>query len=106
MSTMIDNIRLVIFNACFSEAQAKAVTLYVDAAIGMSINISDDSARAFAAQFYSAIGFGRSIKNAFEQAKTILLLEGIPEEDTPELFTREDIDPHEVILVRPSSYEA
>jgi hypothetical protein len=102
INTMIDNIRLVIFNACFSREQAEAVTRYVDAAIGMNTDIGDEAARVFAAQFYSAIGFGRSLQNAFEQAKALLLLENIPEEDTPEIFTREGIDPKELILVRPA----
>jgi len=102
MSTMIDNIRLVIFNACFSREQAEAVTQYIDAAIGMNTDIGDEAARVFSAQFYSALGFGRSVQNAFEQAKASLLLENIPEEDTPELFTRENVDPNELILVNPA----
>jgi len=102
MSTMLDNIRLVVFNACFSREQAEAVTRYVDAAIGMNTDIGDEAARVFSAQFYSAIGFGRSVQNAFEQAKTLLLLQNIPEENTPELFSREGIDPSELILVRPT----
>jgi hypothetical protein len=102
MSTMTDTIRLVIFNACFSREQAEAVTRHVDAAIGMNADIGDEAARVFSAQFYSSIGFGHSIQNAFEQAKAILLLENIPEEDTPELFTREGINPNELILVRPT----
>jgi hypothetical protein len=101
MSTMTDNIRLVIFNACFSREQAEAVTRHVDAAIGMKVDIGDEAARVFSAQFYSSIGFGHSIQSAFEQARAILLLENIPEEDTPELFTHEGIDPNELILVRP-----
>ena len=101
MSTMTDNIRLVIFNACFSSEQAQAVTRYVDAAVGMNAAIGDEAARVFAAQFYSAIGFGRSVQQAFDQARALLLLEGIPEDKTPELFTREGVDAGQVILVRP-----
>lgn len=103
MSTVTDNIRLVIFNACFSRDQAEAVTQYVDAAIGMNNKVGDNAARVFAAQFYSAIGFGRSIKQAFEQGRSALLLEGIPEENTPVLFTRDSVDSESIILVRPPS---
>ena len=35
MSTASDVIKLVVFNACFSEAQAENVVTYVDSAIGM-----------------------------------------------------------------------
>lgn len=101
ISSVTDNIRLVVFNACFSQAQAEAVTQHVEAAIGMSEAIGDDAARVFAAQFYSAIGFGRSVKKAFDQGISALLLEGIPEEETPALFTQEGIDSEDIVLVRP-----
>ena len=60
----------------------RAVVKHVEAAVGMTVDIGDDAARVFAAQFYSSIGFGHSIKRAFEQAKAALMLEGIPEENT------------------------
>jgi hypothetical protein len=101
MQTMADNIRVVIFNACFSEEQAEAVTEHIDIAIGMNDSIADEAARVFSAQFYSAIGFGRSVQDAFNQAKVALMLEGIPEETTPILLPRVGIDPNDVILVRP-----
>lgn len=101
MRTMADNIRVVVFNTCFSSGQAEAVTEQVDVAIGMSTAIGDQAARVFAARLYSAIGFGRSVKQAFDQASAALMLEGIPEEGTPMLLTRQGIDPNEVVLVRP-----
>ena len=67
----------------------------------MKTSISDDAARIFAAQFYSAIGFGRTVANAFEQAKSALMLEGIREEETPELFLQEGIEADKFILVEP-----
>lgn len=96
-----DEIRLVFFNTCYSRNQAEAVVKHVHAAIGMKTTIGDDAARIFAAQFYSAIGFGLSVKRAFEQAKAALMLEGIPEEDTPELFLAEGVGGEELILVKP-----
>ena len=102
---MADNIRLVVFNACFTPAQAEAVTQHVEAAIGMQDAIGDEAARLFAAQFYSAIGFGRSLAEAFGQAVARLQLEGMGEETTPQLFVREGVDPHTMILVRPPHSE-
>lgn len=96
-----DNIRLVFFNTCFSFGQAEAVTEHIDAAIGMKIEIGDDAARIFAAQFYSAIGFGFSIHKAFHQAKTALMLDNISEENTPQLYVKQGVDAGEIILVRP-----
>lgn len=67
----------------------------------MNTSIGDEAARVFSSQFYSSISFGLSVLKAFEQAKAALMLEGIDEEDTPELFTKEGFDPHEIILVKP-----
>lgn len=101
MSTASDTIRLVVFNACFSEIQAQAVVDHIDSAIGMSTSIGDEAACVFAAQLYSSIGFGRSLQTSFKQAIAALMLEGIPENDTPQLHVKDGIDPSDIILVRP-----
>ncbi|MFD1447958.1 CHAT domain-containing protein [Oceanobacillus profundus] len=101
MMSTSDEIKLVFFNTCFSYGQAQAVVQHVDAAIGMTTTIGDEAARFFAAQFYSAIGFGLSVKKAFEQGKAALMLEGIPEEDTPELYVKDGLNPNELIIVKP-----
>lgn len=97
-----DKIRLVFFNTCFSFRQAEAVSKHVDAAIGMNTSIGDDAAYVFAAQFYSAIGFGFSLKRAFDQAKAQMMLEGIDEENTPELFIKDGLSADEIFLVKPA----
>lgn len=66
---------LLFFNACFSYDQAFEVIQHVDAAIGMTTSVSDEAACAFAAQFYSSLGFGLSVKRDFEQAKRVMMLE-------------------------------
>ncbi len=95
------NVQLVYFNTCFSRDQAELCVKSVRAAIGMSTAIGDEAARIFAAQFYSAIGFGKHLSQAFSQAKAALALEGIPEEDTPELFVASDSNAEDIILVEP-----
>lgn len=99
--TSSDKIRLVFFNTCFSYGQARAVVEHVEAAIGMNNSIRDDAARVFAAQFYSAIGFGYSLEKAFNQARSALMLEGIPEKSTPELYVKEGLSASDIIIVRP-----
>jgi len=101
MQTVAGSIQLAFFNACFSNAQAQEVVKHVKAAIGMNAAILDSAARVFAAQFYSAIGFGLSVKVAFEQGKAALMLEGIPEHDIPELFVADGVAPEDIVLVRP-----
>ncbi len=96
-----ENIRLIFFNTCYSENQAKAVTKHVEAAIGMNTSIGDHAARIFSSQFYSSIGFGHTLEKAFEQGKAALMLEDIKQEDIPELFTNSDLDPSEIVIVNP-----
>lgn len=101
LNTVSDDIRFLFINSCFSYLQAESAVKFVEGAIGMKTSISDDAARIFAAQFYSAIGFGRTVANAFEQAKSALMLEGIREEETPELFLQEGVEADKFILVEP-----
>lgn len=100
MATASDTIRLVVFNACFSEAQAESVVNHIEAAVGMSDSIADETACVFAAQLYSSIGFGRSLQTAFNQAKAALLLENVPDENVPTLYTRDDVNANEMYLVQ------
>lgn len=101
MMASSEEIRLVFFNTCYSRNQAEAVVEHVEAAIGMNTNVGDEAALTFSSQFYSAIGFGLSIEKAFEQAKALLMLEGIPENDTPELFIREGLEAKDLVIVKP-----
>jgi hypothetical protein len=101
--TLKDNIRLVVLNACYSEAQAQAIVENIDCAVGMSTEIGDQAAIIFAASFYRALGFGRSVQHAFEQGKVALLLEGIPEDKTPALLCRKGIDASKIFLVAPEN---
>jgi len=96
-----DKIRLLFFNNCFSHSQAQSVVQYVDAAIGMTAAVLDSGACVFAAQFYSSIGFGLSVKQAFEQAKGSLMLQNPQEEYTPELYAKNGIELDKMFLVKP-----
>jgi formylglycine-generating enzyme required for sulfatase activity len=61
-----DNLVLVVFNACFASAQAAAIRPYVGFTIGMRERIEDGVSIAFASALYSALGFGRTVREAFE----------------------------------------
>lgn len=97
--TLKDNLRLIFLNACYSREQAQALVTSIDCVVGMKDSIRDDAATVFASSFYRALGFGRSIQEAFDQGRTALLLEGIPEEDIPELLVRDGVDPNKVVLI-------
>jgi hypothetical protein len=94
-------VRLVVLNACFSKAQAEAIVEVIDCAVGMNRAIGDEAAIVFAAAFYRKLGFGDSVKDAFEEARVALQLQGIAEHQTPELLVKLGVDPDKVFLVPP-----
>lgn len=96
-----DEIRLVLLNACYSVEQTTAIAEEIDCVIGMSDLISDDAALAFAAAFYRALGFGRSIRNAFDQAVVAVKLQNKGEESIPRILSRPTVNPEQMILVAP-----
>lgn len=103
MKASSEKIRLVFFNSCYSRSQAEAVVEHIQAAIGMNDSIGDDAAKVFASQFYSALGFGKSVEVAFQQAKAALMLEDIKEEHIPELFVADNINANDLYIVKPGA---
>jgi hypothetical protein len=101
LTALKGNIRLVVLNACYTQQQADSITDVIDCAIGMSRAIGDEAARVFSASFYLAVGFGCSVKNAYDQAIASLQVMGIPEDKTPVLSWRDGVDPDKVFLVVP-----
>lgn len=89
LKTLKDNIRVVVLNACYAKDQAEALREIIDFTIGMNKTIGDQAAIVFAAHFYQALAFGRSVKIAYDLAKNQLDLIKIPGSDTPELLTRD-----------------
>lgn len=102
-TTLKDNIRVVMLNACYSYTQAAAITEVIDCAIGMNDAIGDRAAIVFASSFYRAIGFGRSIQEAFDQGIAALMLEGIPEESTPKLHVKRGVSPSSLVILDPKA---
>lgn len=101
-STLKGNIRLVVLNACYSKTQAVAIADVIDCVIGMNDEIGDTAAIKFAASFYRAVCFGCSVREAFEQGRVSLMLEGIPEESTPELIVRKGVNAKAIYLASDS----
>ena len=93
-----NNIDLVFLNACYAEKQARAIAEHVKCVIGMSDAISDDAAIEFASTFYSSLGFGKSIKDAFDLAKVQLELLAIPENAIPKLIVKKDLNPSKIFI--------
>jgi hypothetical protein len=92
------NIRCVVLNACYSEAQAQAIAQHIDCVIGMSKAIGDTAAIHFAAAFYHALGYGRDVRNAFDLGCVQIDLYNLGEEDTPKLLAINS-NPEKLVLV-------
>jgi hypothetical protein len=86
------HVRLVVLNACFTDTVARSVAQTVDYAIGADKGIGDTAAVAFAAAFYRALGFGKSVRDAFASAQAELALTKIPRAQGIALFVRSGLD--------------
>jgi WD40 repeat protein len=100
------NLRLVVLNACNTRPQAEALTEVVDCVVSMNRTITDRAAIKFAASFYGALAFGRSVQNAFDQGVARLSAEGISESDAPELLVRTGVDAARLVLVGSATRKA
>jgi tetratricopeptide (TPR) repeat protein len=81
----------VILNACYSRTQAEEIAAHIPFVIGMNTAISDDAAVAFSAGFYEALGEEQGVEFAFQWGLSRIQLEGLPEESTPELISRDQV---------------
>ena len=86
------HVRLVLLNACFTRTQAHLISEVVDYAIGAAKPIGDKASVLFAGAFYRALGFGRSIPDAFKSARAELDIIKMPRSHGIELFVREGIE--------------
>jgi len=80
-----DNVRIVVLNSCYSQPQAEALSEIIEFTVGTTQAVKDRSAVAFAAAFYRALAFGRSVQTAFELAQNAIELKGLSGADIPVL---------------------
>lgn len=86
------NIRCVVLNACLSEAQARGIAQAIEAVVGMSQEIGDSAAIAFASAFYQGLGYGEDILTAFRLGVNLIRRQGLPDGAAPHLICREGVD--------------
>ena len=82
------NIRCIVLNACYTETQAKALAEVIDCVVGIEDAISDEGARQFATAFYRALGYEKSIGDAFALGQVQIELAGLGEGKALHLLTR------------------
>ncbi|MEZ4710593.1 MAG: CHAT domain-containing protein [Caldilineaceae bacterium] len=69
----------VVLNACYSEAQAEAISEHINYVIGVKDNILDEAAITFSTAFYEAIVSGRDILFAHDFGCNAIKLANIPQ---------------------------
>lgn len=82
-----ENISCVVLNACYSAGQAQAIAQHIPVVIGMSDAIPDDASINFAAAFYRALGYGRTVQESFDLGCNQVELTGLAEAEKPQLVT-------------------
>ncbi|PKV82735.1 CHAT domain-containing protein [Streptomyces sp. TLI_146] len=95
--------RLVVLNACKSQAQLDELVRVVPIAVGMTGSIGDPAAIAFAARFYAALADGQSVRGAYQLARVQLAGANCTAAyaDLPILAHGPGIDPANTVLVVP-----
>jgi hypothetical protein len=95
-----DNLKCVVLNACYSDAQGEIIRQEIDNVIGMRSAVDDEVARRFAVAFYDAVFAGTDFRTAFDLACTALDLNNLPDSGVPTFMT----SPH--LAVASLSYNA
>jgi hypothetical protein len=87
-----EQVECVVLNGCYSEVQAEAIAQHINYVIGMKQVIGDQAAIEFAVGFYDALGAGRSVEFAHKLGCAAIRLAGIPEQLTPVLKKKPNIE--------------
>ncbi|MBT9147163.1 MAG: hypothetical protein DDT32_00915 [Syntrophomonadaceae bacterium] len=93
------DIRCVVLSARYSARQARAISQHIECVVGISKAIRGEAAISFAADFYRPLGYGMSIREAFDLGCAQVGMDYLGEEEQPKLLVRPDIDPSKIIFV-------
>jgi hypothetical protein len=86
------SVECVLLNACYSQLQANSIGQHIDYVVGMNDVLGDRAAIEFAVGFYDALGYGRSVPEAYEFGLSAIDLEGLDEMATPILQIRAGLE--------------
>jgi nucleoside phosphorylase len=92
------SVKLVVLDACYSEAHAEAVAAHVDCVVGMAGETIDGAATSFAIGLYSGLGEGEPVSAAFKQGRAAIALMGVGDAGQPRLVTRPGADAGRLVL--------
>lgn len=87
-----EQLKCVVLNGCYSEVQAEAIAQHINYVIGMKQAIGDKAAIEFAVGFYDALGSGKPVEFAYKFGCAAIRLAGVPEQLTPVLKKKPNIE--------------
>jgi hypothetical protein len=100
-------IKLIVLNACTSEAIAERLLAHAECVIGMRWTIGDDAAIRFATELYGVLGDGESVQTAFDAGKRAVIAgngrgaSNDNELEIPQLKVRPGVDASTLVLIPP-----
>jgi hypothetical protein len=83
---VFSEIECVLLNACYTEAQAKAISQHIGYVIGMHSAVDDNAAIEFAVAFYETLGAGESYIMAYKIGRNAMRMHGVPENLLPTII--------------------
>ncbi len=102
LPVLTDDVRVLFLNACYREEQALEFVRTIPCAVGTSPVLRAEHAIAFAAGFYQALAYGRSVQESFDVGAWIVPTTGYPQgEPLVRIHARSGFDPDQLLLVAP-----
>lgn len=83
-----DSVRLVVLNACYSQALARRLQDDIHCVVGMTTEVTDKAAITFAERFYEALFDNRPFDAAFGDSCSAIAAEGFRGSETPRISSR------------------
>lgn len=97
----VEDLRLVVLNACRSHEQAQKLTAMVDCAVGTTTDVPDECAIQFARRFYEDLASGTSVGYAFSRATAELSNDC--DGEIFKMYARAGSNPREIVFFSPAS---
>jgi serine/threonine protein kinase len=94
------SVKLVVLDRSFTQLQAEALLAHVDCVVGTPGTASPDLAEVYGVALFGAIGDCESIATAHRHACAAVRLEGLANDDCPQIRVRRCIDAAKVVLAR------
>jgi hypothetical protein len=99
LSLAKNSVRLVVLNACFSNALADLLVAHIDCVVGMSDAVSDNAAILFAQALYGALFDGATVADSFATSLAAVKARYRDEAHVPVLGLKAGVDASKVRLL-------